>query len=114
MDSKLREASGEAAHLLSDACIQPARSDVASDHPEGANFLALDLAQEIATGKRTVEDARRMYAEQIMAMKAGGSGPAVRTEGRRAGLHHFGGRRRPLAGDRRWAAWGASGGRSAG
>jgi hypothetical protein len=42
---------------------------------EGANFLALNLAQEIATGRRTAEDARRMYAEQIMAMKAGRPAP---------------------------------------
>ncbi|HEV2735644.1 MAG TPA: hypothetical protein VGV85_12440 [Longimicrobiaceae bacterium] len=42
---------------------------------EGANFLALNLAQEIATGKRTVADARRMYAEQITAMKAGRPAP---------------------------------------
>jgi hypothetical protein len=38
---------------------------------EGANFLALNLANEIATGRRTAEDARRMYGEQIKAMKAG-------------------------------------------
>jgi len=37
---------------------------------EGANFLAINLAYEIATGKRSVEDARRMYGEQIMAMMA--------------------------------------------
>lgn len=42
---------------------------------EGANFLALNLAHEIATGRRTVEGARRMYAEQIMAMKAGRPAP---------------------------------------
>ncbi len=37
---------------------------------EGANFLALNLADEIARGKRSVEDARKMYGEQIIAMKA--------------------------------------------
>ncbi len=42
---------------------------------EGANFLALNLAHEIATGKRTAEDARRMYAAQIKAMKAGQPAP---------------------------------------
>ena len=42
---------------------------------EGANLLALNLAHEIATGRRTVDDARRMYAEQIMAMKAGRPAP---------------------------------------
>lgn len=35
---------------------------------EGANFLALNLAHEIVTGKRSVEDARREYAMQIKAM----------------------------------------------
>lgn len=38
---------------------------------EGANFLALNLANEIALGRRTPEDARRMYGEQIKMMKAG-------------------------------------------
>ncbi|MBW3571302.1 MAG: hypothetical protein KY467_09360 [Gemmatimonadetes bacterium] len=38
---------------------------------EGANFLALNLANEIATGRRTVEDARRMYGEQVTMMKNG-------------------------------------------
>jgi hypothetical protein len=42
---------------------------------EGANFLALNLANEIATGKRKVDDARRIYGEQIMAMKAGKPAP---------------------------------------
>ena len=37
---------------------------------EGANFLALNLADEIVRGKRTVSDARKMYLEQIMLMKA--------------------------------------------
>jgi len=45
---------------------------------EGANFLALNLAHEIATGKRSVEDARKFYGEQIMAMKA--KRPAPYTE----------------------------------
>jgi hypothetical protein len=38
---------------------------------EGANFLALNLANEIATGRRSPESARRKYAEEIMAVKAG-------------------------------------------
>lgn len=38
---------------------------------EGANFLALNLANEIATGRRTPEQARQMYGEQIRMMKAG-------------------------------------------
>jgi len=37
---------------------------------EGANFLALNLANEIVTGKRSVESARKMYGEQVKAMKA--------------------------------------------
>lgn len=38
---------------------------------EGANFLAVNLANEIAMGQRTPADARRMYGEQIAMMKAG-------------------------------------------
>ncbi len=45
---------------------------------EGANFLALNLANEIITGKRSVRDARKMYGEQIIAMKA--KQPAPYTE----------------------------------
>jgi hypothetical protein len=37
---------------------------------EGANFLAVNLAHDVVTGKQTVEGARKMYGEQIMAMKA--------------------------------------------
>jgi hypothetical protein len=37
---------------------------------EGANFLALNLAHDLVTGKQTVEGARKMYGEQVMAMKA--------------------------------------------
>ncbi len=42
---------------------------------EEANFLALNLANDIATGRRTVEDARAMYAREIMAFKQGQGGP---------------------------------------
>lgn len=35
---------------------------------EEANFLAINLAHEIATGKRSVDDARRFYAESIQSM----------------------------------------------
>jgi len=42
---------------------------------EGANFLALNLAHDIVMGKQTVEGARRMYGEQVMAMKAGRAAP---------------------------------------
>lgn len=45
---------------------------------EGANFLALNLADEIATGRTTVEAARRKYGEQIAAMMA--KRPAPYTE----------------------------------
>ncbi|MBA3342374.1 MAG: hypothetical protein H0W30_05425 [Gemmatimonadaceae bacterium] len=45
---------------------------------EGANFLALNLANDIVTGKRSVEDARKAYGEQIMQMKAGQPGPYVK------------------------------------
>lgn len=34
---------------------------------EAANFLALNLADEIATGKRSVEDARAFYPKAVMA-----------------------------------------------
>lgn len=46
---------------------------------EGANFLALNLANEIATGKTTVEQARRKYGEEIKAMKEGR--PTAYTQG---------------------------------
>jgi len=45
---------------------------------EGANFLALNLANDIVTGKQTVAGARKMYGEQITAMKA--KRPAPYTE----------------------------------
>ncbi len=38
---------------------------------EGANFLALNLAHDIIMGKRNVEEARKMYGEEVMKMKAG-------------------------------------------
>jgi hypothetical protein len=38
---------------------------------EGANFLALNLAHDIITGKRTVDAAREMYGKEIMKMIAG-------------------------------------------
>ena len=42
---------------------------------EAANFLALNLADELVRGKRSIADARRTYGEQIMAMKAGRPAP---------------------------------------
>jgi len=38
---------------------------------EEANFLALNLADDIARGKRQVDDARRFYAESIAALMKG-------------------------------------------
>lgn len=35
---------------------------------EDANFLAINLAHDIATGKRSVDDARKFYADSMMAM----------------------------------------------
>jgi hypothetical protein len=42
---------------------------------EGANFLALNLANDLVNGRRKVKEAREMYGEQIMAMKAGKPAP---------------------------------------
>jgi hypothetical protein len=36
---------------------------------EEANFLAINLANDVATGRRTVEGARKFYANTIMALK---------------------------------------------
>ncbi len=36
---------------------------------EGANFLAINLANDIATGRRTVDDARAYYARAMMTFK---------------------------------------------
>ncbi len=38
---------------------------------EGANFLAINLAHDVATGTRTVEEARRFYAQTIQAVMQG-------------------------------------------
>lgn len=45
---------------------------------EAANFLAINLADEVVSGKRSVKEARAEYAQQIMA-KMGGK-PAPLTE----------------------------------
>ncbi|MEO5589616.1 MAG: hypothetical protein ABIS03_08525 [Gemmatimonadaceae bacterium] len=42
---------------------------------EAANFLALNLADDIVKGKRSVDDARTMYGQQIMLLKAGKPAP---------------------------------------
>jgi len=39
---------------------------------EEANFLAINLANDVATGKRSVAQARKFYADTIMAFKKGG------------------------------------------
>lgn len=44
---------------------------------EPMNFLALNLANDIVTGKRSVEEARRFYGETAMAFKNGESSPYV-------------------------------------
>ncbi len=44
---------------------------------EAANFLAINLANDVATGERTVEGSRAFYAETMMAFKAGRSDPYV-------------------------------------
>ncbi len=42
---------------------------------EAANFLAINLADEVITGKRSPKAAREEYAKQIMAMMAGEPAP---------------------------------------
>jgi len=42
---------------------------------EEMNFLALNLANDVATGRRTVDDARRFYAETAMAAMNGDMRP---------------------------------------
>ncbi len=44
---------------------------------EEANFLAINLANDVATGQRNVEEARAFYAETMMAFKSGQSDPYV-------------------------------------
>lgn len=44
---------------------------------EAANLLAVNLAQEIATGKRSVEEARKIYTEQIIAFANGQPAPLM-------------------------------------
>lgn len=48
----------------------PARCD-----KEAANFLALNLAHEVATGKRSVEEAGKVYGGQVKAMMDGKPAP---------------------------------------
>ncbi|MFZ6013759.1 MAG: hypothetical protein ACOYXT_25695 [Bacteroidota bacterium] len=44
---------------------------------EEMNFLALNLANEVATGKRTVDDAREFYAKTAMEFMSGNSSPYI-------------------------------------
>lgn len=44
---------------------------------EGANILALNLANDIVTGKRSVEEARKTYGEQMIAFASGKPAPLV-------------------------------------
>lgn len=44
---------------------------------EEMNFLAINLANDVATGERTVEEARQFYAETAMAFMEGQSDPYV-------------------------------------
>ncbi len=44
---------------------------------EPMNFLAINLANDVATGARSVEDARQFYAETAMAFMEGTSDPYV-------------------------------------
>jgi len=46
---------------------------------EEMNLLALNLANDIATGKRSVKAARKFYAETAMAFKKGQMSPYVQT-----------------------------------
>lgn len=44
---------------------------------EEANFLAINLANDIVTGERSVEEARQFYAETMMAFMDGQSDPYI-------------------------------------
>jgi len=42
---------------------------------EEANFLAINLANDVATGKRSADDARKFYAESVMKLMKGEKPP---------------------------------------
>jgi len=44
---------------------------------EEMNFLAINLANDVVTGERTIEEAREFYAKTAMAFKEGQSDPYV-------------------------------------
>jgi hypothetical protein len=44
-------------------------------HDEQANFLALNLMHELVTGEKTVDEARRYYAEEFLAARRGDPTP---------------------------------------
>lgn len=74
-----RVPAGKASELLAyDGSVVPYRTNgelSARCDLEEANFLAINLAHDIATGRRTVEDARAFYAQTMKAMMAGTMSP---------------------------------------
>jgi hypothetical protein len=66
-----RIAPAEADELLQydgSVILERTKGEIAARCDKEANFLAINLAHEIATGKRSVDDARRFYKESIQAM----------------------------------------------
>lgn len=62
--------------LMYDGSVVPYRTNgelSARCDKEEANFLAINLAHDIATGKRTVADARAFYAQAMKAMMMNGT-----------------------------------------
>jgi hypothetical protein len=64
---------------------------------EEMNFLALNLAHDVVTGRRTVEEARRFYAETAMAFMAGQRPPYTQRLQFAASAGGTGDRDRPFA-----------------
>lgn len=62
----------ELAHYDGSVIVERTRGEMAARcDKELANFLAINLAHDVVTGRRTVDEARRFYAETIEAVKAG-------------------------------------------
>jgi hypothetical protein len=58
---------GELAGFDGSVVVNRTRGEISARcHDEEANFLALNLAHDIITGKRSVEDARRYYGEEFL------------------------------------------------
>lgn len=72
---------------------------------EEANFLAINLADDVAKGRRTVDDARKFYAESMMATVVLSAGSLRQRQERRTG-------RGAASGKRRKARRGSEGARS--